>query len=503
MNEKEIMLQVNVLSREALWAEIIKLLKAEEGFDRELSVELLSSLGYAYSKAAENLMKLNLPEALKYFFMQEELFFFLINDNRANAEMKLQCKRSLAYSYYALYSDTSLWSKSFRDKYYTAEVQSLVNKNNFKKDVLGNKALMLYWHLKDDDQQHVRTLYRSARLLEKMQTNISFSKGGWEKYRFDNGVNQLLQVLHINEVMVKDFICELNLNFFDEKRIELLEKAITVYKKLSKEQHDRWQNDYIKALYNSCVYYIKKVESYHAYHKTVLDTLDNWDLAKDDISTIPKWVAKPFMNKELVRTRLWEIMRLEKIPCNNIESQVDSLAQMDNAEQANFVFYRIADYIRVYKIARNESLEKNIEQCLKFYYYSALVDFQIVTNDAHDKSHFQEPYKKLGTLLAFLGMYDELHKLQSRFNLRDINYAYYFAVANACLKTHEGDFVKADAQIKSLEAMRVSKLEAKVVQELRSRFNHYKNNPELVEQCREEKNIAILLRNSLQTIFSV
>lgn len=502
MEGNPILKQIQNLKKNGQWEDIIKLLHAENGFNMELPIDQLKELGFAYSRRASNLLEISFKLALHNLLLAEGLFVQLLQDSRTDEKQRAQYIKTLAYLYYTLYTNTSIWGNRFREKQYDAEVYRLVKENGVRRDYIGNKALLMYWQALQDDSRHVKTLYRAARLLEKMQIAVSFGSTKWDKYNFAAGAEGLIEAAGVNTQKYNDFLAKLNLRYFFEKRIEYLECAIKVYEESDADVQKSSFNEYIKALYNSCVYYIKNVESFYQKEQDKFEALDYW-ACSPKTEMIPAWCQAAFGKKEIVRKRLADVLRWQGIGCHNVEQQAEKIAMLDVPEQANFVYYRIADYIRYYKIVRNENLEQSVKQCLQFYYYAALVDFYIMTDAKHDKAHFNEPYIKLGTLLSMLDMQEELQVFSRKFKLSDAHYNYIRNVGDVCKSVHEGNFVKAERRMADLKRLRVNSAEKNVIAMLERRLNAFKNNPEGVEKARRVKDMEILLRNAFDELRGV
>lgn len=82
-------------------------------------------------------------------------------------------------------------------------------------------------------------------------------------------------------------------------------------------------NEYIKGLYNSCVYYIKNVESFYQKEQDKFEALDYW-ACSPKTEMIPAWCQAAVGKKEIVRRRLADVLKLQGIGCHSVELQAFS-----------------------------------------------------------------------------------------------------------------------------------------------------------------------------------
>lgn len=493
---KEILEQINKLKQNGLWEEITKLLKAEDGFEEDMPLDILGELAFAYSKIATNMVKIDFAVALKNYGLAEQAFATALARKDSTEKQRLCVVRTWAYTCYSLYADQSIWSPRFRASNYTEENKAYMKELGFYKAALLNKALVLYAYALNMDKKDVKTLYRAAKLLSKLHSNLLYNASKGKQAKAENtlaGTEAVQQLLAFNAAKVRQFVNFNDISALDTKTIALYEEAIVSYRQANAKEQKRNKNEYLKALYNACVWHIDKVSKYNDGRK------NPWELiVEENEEILPAWCGASFGKLQLVQKGLWEILAEEGLPADEEELAVrlEEIYKADLAEQANFVYYRIAKFIMAYRVQKGDM--KAICNYIKFLKMAIDVDVCIAMDIHSNKSHSPYPYEALGQLIAQVGETAWFEMFVRKYAKCGAKFNYIRKYADICQKAKHCEFEKLDAEIAELRAIDRYGKNKSEIDKLVKKINAFKNDASLREETEKQKQMAIVLRNAIQ-----
>lgn len=494
----EVLEQIKQLKQNGLWEEITKYLNAEKDFDENLALDVLGELSFAYSKITTNMVKIDFAVALQNYGLAERAFMTIFKREDCPATLRLCVIRTWAYLCYSLYGDQSIWSPRFRASNYTETNKVCMKKIGFSKNVLLNKAVVLYAYAINMDNKDVKTLYRAAKLLSKVRDNLLYNNTKEKSYKAEEnlaGTKNLQMLLAFAAGQVRQFVDYNTAVSLDKKIIKLYETAIVSYKQLNAKEQKRNKNEYLKALYNSCIWYTKKVEAYNDEYRTPWELIVTYNNA-----IIPSWCEAAFRNGQLVQKRLWEILAEENLPADEaaLSARIDEIYKADLAEQANHVYYRIAKFIMVYRVQKGDL--HAIHNYIKFLKMAIDVDARISMDIHSNKSHSPYPYIALGQLIANIGEKTWLEQFTRKYKKCGADFRYISKYASICQQAKYCQFAKLDAELAELRAMDKYGKKKKEIDKLAQNIEAFKHDEKLREETEQQKQIAIVLRNAVKDI---